>query len=66
MQISSSSSAILSQFSSYSIKQSQNMSQDQAEMIISAGNQIKQAPINTKMVNQLNKSMSNTGIDIYA
>ena len=47
------------------LKESQAMSEDMMKQIITAGQQIQQAPMNLKMVNQVNQALENGHIDIY-
>jgi len=61
-------SGIQAQFATYSLNESNNIGTKEMEMLLAAGDQIKQAPMNTKLVNQANKSaeaVQNGSLDIY-
>lgn len=61
-------SGIQSQFATYSLNESTQTNTKEMEMLLEAGNQIKQAPMNTKLVNQVNKAMAavqNGHLDVY-
>ncbi|BDU50207.1 hypothetical protein [Haliovirga abyssi] len=57
--------SVSSQAGYFSLNQSNNLSRSEMEQLIQAGNQIKQAPTNQKLVNQVNKSYANMHLDIY-
>lgn len=59
-------SSVNTSAATYSFNEAQNISKEQMEALISANQQVQQAPMKQKMVLAVNAAIQNGTVDVYA